>query len=74
MKALGNPVPDFACFAGNGAWSTDYRTIYKAGLAKKHAAPRGGPEMPRLLCCRILIKLRLIQSNRAAGAAAVRRG
>lgn len=35
MKALGNPVPDFACFAGNGAWSTDYRTIYKAGLAKE---------------------------------------
>ncbi len=21
--------------------------------AKKHTAPRGGPEMPRLLCCRI---------------------
>lgn len=35
MKALGNPVPDFVCFAGNRAWNTDYRNIYKTGLAKK---------------------------------------
>jgi hypothetical protein len=35
MRALGNPIPDFACFAGNGAWNTDYNNIYKAGLAKK---------------------------------------
>jgi hypothetical protein len=50
MKALGNTVPDFVCFAGrgavrsaghfifhggNGAWTADYQNIYKTGLAKK---------------------------------------
>ncbi len=35
MKSSGNPVPDFACFAGYGAWQTDYTHIYKTGLAKK---------------------------------------
>ena len=35
MKALGNAVPDFVCFAGHGAWNADYKNIYKTGLAKK---------------------------------------
>ena len=35
MKSLGNPVPDFTCFAGHGAWNTDYKKIYESGLAKK---------------------------------------
>lgn len=50
MRALGNTVPDFVCFAGRGAvrsaghfifhggtgaWTADYQNIYKRGLAKK---------------------------------------
>lgn len=34
MRALGNPVPDFACFTGQGAWNTDYKNIYQTGLAR----------------------------------------
>ncbi|MGC8553403.1 MAG: hypothetical protein ACP5O7_11125 [Phycisphaerae bacterium] len=35
MKALGNRVPDFACFTGKGAWNDTYQHIYKSGIAKK---------------------------------------
>jgi len=35
MQRLGNRVPKFACFAGNGAWTKDYEDIYRKGLAKK---------------------------------------
>ena len=34
---------------------------------KRHAAPRGGPEMPRLLCCRILLT-RYSKSARSSNA------
>ena len=34
---------------------------------KKHAALRGGPEMPRLLCCRILLT-RYSESARSSAA------
>jgi DNA-binding transcriptional regulator YiaG len=35
--------------------------------AKKHAAPQGGPEMPRLLCCRIS-QTHLSESARSSAA------
>lgn len=34
MRALGNTVPNFCCYAGEGAWNKDYQDIYRAGLAK----------------------------------------
>ncbi|MGC8561138.1 MAG: hypothetical protein ACP5O1_10725 [Phycisphaerae bacterium] len=35
LRKLGDKTPQFACFAGNGAWNKVYHSIYKPGLAKK---------------------------------------
>lgn len=35
MQKLGNRVPKFACFTGHGAWTADYQSIYRKGIAKQ---------------------------------------
>lgn len=34
LRKLGDKTPDFLCFSGAGAWETNYRNIYEAGLGR----------------------------------------